>query len=376
MATIDAPGWFRAAECSLTLQKNSLLWRSQFDGTPQTAQQPGERWVMNLTLPPVRIKTALAAERRAFFNRLAGGADRLRVGNLAQPKPLGTLRGLPTLGASASRGASTLTLAGALSGANLLSGGDMEVDSNADGLSDGVSVYSTGTTGTLTTDRLNVTYGYAQRIFAAGLGTTTSDRVGLRLPRSTVTSFRNGPMTFACDVFGSGVPASYYLSITWRTSADVYISETISTPAPLPTGGLTRVSVTGTVPSTATYADVYVIARQATSVGLVGLWVDRGQLEPGSSPTNFVGPPSLYAGDMIGCGGQLFEVMDSVELSDIGTGVVYVNNRVRAPLSSGSAVLWDAPTATFITPTSGASVSYSPGWQQAIACDLEEVWDA
>lgn len=379
ITTIDWPDWLEPAEYIPTLVKNPLVFRSAFGGSPQIGIQTGEYWRVGVTLPKCRIRSQASAARAAFFNRISGGGVRVRVPHFARRVPWGTLGGSPVLSSTAAAGAATLQISGALSRPNMIAGGDMEVDTNGDGLSDGMATYSAGTTGTITPDRISVTYGYAQRVFAGGLGTTNADRIGLKLPRVTVSAYVGQSISLACDVFGSFVApattANYYLSLVWVNSGGGTISETTTTDAALPTGSLTRVGVTGVVPSGAVYMDAYVVARRANAVGVVGLWVDRAQIELAAAPTNFAGPPSLLAGDRIGVLGQLFEVMDNVALNDIGSGTVYVNNRPRSSLASGSAVSWSSPTAIMACP-GVPSPQYVFGWQDRIAIDLEEVWDA
>ena len=379
ITTIDLPAWFEPAECMPSLVKNALVHRSPFGQAPQIYVEPGEYWRYQLTLQRRRARTEQAAARAAFINRISGGAVRLRVPHFPRRVPWGTLGGTPVLSATAAAGATTLQISGALSRPNLIAGGGMEVDTNGDGLSDGMATYSTGTTGSIIPDRVVGPYGYTQRVYASGLGTTNSDRVGLKLPRVSVAARVGQPISLACDIFGSAsAPASsaqHYLSLVWVSSGGSTLSETTTSDAPLPMAGWVRSSVSGTVPSGAAYLDAYVVARRADAVGLIGLWVDRAQIEQAEAPTNFAGPPSLLAGDRIGVLGQLFEVMDNVELSDMGAGTVYLTNRPRSSLASGSAVTWRSPTATMVC-AGMPTPHYTPGWQEPIALDLEEVWDA
>jgi hypothetical protein len=83
---------------------------------------------------------------------------------------------------------------------------------------------------------------------------------------------------------------------------------------------------------------------------------------------------TLKAGDMLGCGGQLFMVRDDITLNGSGAGTVNVVNRVRATIASSTAVSWDKPTATFIVPSLFGTVAFRPRVQETVAMDLEEVW--
>lgn len=79
-------------------------------------------------------------------------------------------------------------------------------------------------------------------------------------------------------------------------------------------------------------------------------------------------------GDMLGCGGQLFMVRDLVTLDGSGAGSVSVVNRVRAAISSGAAVTWNKPTATFAMTESLGQVAHVPGALEPASVDLVEVW--
>ena len=83
-------------------------------------------------------------------------------------------------------------------------------------------------------------------------------------------------------------------------------------------------------------------------------------------------PGSLMAGDMIGCGGQLFRVFaDCTSTGAVLT--VPLVNRVRATIATGSVVVWASPTAQCCMPASSFNSVFAPGRQQGIAVDLEEV---
>lgn len=83
---------------------------------------------------------------------------------------------------------------------------------------------------------------------------------------------------------------------------------------------------------------------------------------------------TLKAGDMLGCGGQLFMVADDVTLNGSGAGTVNVVHRVRGTIAGGSAITWDRPTGEFILPAMMASVVHMPGAIDGAAFDLEEAF--
>ena len=81
---------------------------------------------------------------------------------------------------------------------------------------------------------------------------------------------------------------------------------------------------------------------------------------------------TLRAGDMIGCGTQLFQCFQDCA-SDGTTLTVPLVNRVRGALAIGAAVVWSRPTVTCCLPSPSSSRSYEPGAAGSLAADLEEV---
>jgi hypothetical protein len=85
---------------------------------------------------------------------------------------------------------------------------------------------------------------------------------------------------------------------------------------------------------------------------------------------------TLRAGDMLGCGGQLFRVMADATANGSGLISAEVQGRARTALSSGAAVTWSAPTANFMMKSpDGVPTVWQPGSiTDAISVDLIEVW--
>lgn len=81
---------------------------------------------------------------------------------------------------------------------------------------------------------------------------------------------------------------------------------------------------------------------------------------------------TLVAGDMIGLGGQLVRVMVDAVADGSGNLAIEFAPRARASIASGSAVVWDKPTANFILASNGAPVDWSPGEFIAPSFDLRE----
>lgn len=90
--------------------KAAIQSRSPFTGAVEGVEFAAERFAWTLTLPERR--QANAAEAQAFFARIAGGIERVRMRAFTRSIPRGTLRGLPTLAAPVERGALSLQIAG------------------------------------------------------------------------------------------------------------------------------------------------------------------------------------------------------------------------------------------------------------------------
>jgi hypothetical protein len=81
---------------------------------------------------------------------------------------------------------------------------------------------------------------------------------------------------------------------------------------------------------------------------------------------------TLKAGDMIGAGGQLFQVFqDCAAVAGVLT--VPLVNRVRAVIASAAAVTWNAPTFVGLMPATSNLRGYEPGVATTLPIELEEV---
>ncbi len=125
MTTYDKPAWLRLAQIEWGIQKAGVQFEGPYNGTLQAVDFVAERWVVSLSLARYTRDEVGAVE--AFFNRLAGGVNRVRLwhagsGTKKSPGiPRGTLRGSPTTEASAARGAPSLSL-NCAPGATLMAG--------------------------------------------------------------------------------------------------------------------------------------------------------------------------------------------------------------------------------------------------------------
>jgi hypothetical protein len=79
------------------------------------------------------------------------------------------------------------------------------------------------------------------------------------------------------------------------------------------------------------------------------------------------------AGDCFGLGGQVFEAAEAATVGGGGQITINTTNRARVAIASGT-LLWSYPRVTMLCPAAEAGLGYEPGWQQAVAVDLEEHW--
>lgn len=105
-----------------------------------------------------------------------------------------------------------------------------------------------------------------------------------------------------------------------------------------------------------------------------GTMLVNGAVAQGASSISIDGiSPStgtLFAGDLLGVGGQLFMVAADVTASG-GAASVSIVNRVRAAISDNSAVTWNKPTALFRL-LSSSGVRYTPGLGSALSLQFGE----
>jgi hypothetical protein len=82
---------------------------------------------------------------------------------------------------------------------------------------------------------------------------------------------------------------------------------------------------------------------------------------------------TLKAGDMFGCGGQLFQAADVTTANGSGIMTVEVVHRVRASINGGTAIVWSRPTATYVAPNLQPRFAHTV-ILDAVPIDLEEIW--
>lgn len=356
----------------LRVAPNIRTFVGPYTPTLQALDLIGELWTGRLSLPPATDQIDIG-RRLAFFDRLRGRANGFAIPNFHRKQPLGTARGTMTLAASAAQLANTITLAGVRAGANLLRYSGCELDSNADGLCDGLAVYQAGSYSGAAYTRVGGTGAsgaWCQRVTATSLGATTSDQLGIglidQIPVTPGVTY-----TMAADVLATSGTTGV-VEIDWYASGGGFLSRSVST---LAGSGVSyqRQSVTAAAPATAAFATVYVYMR-ANSSPSPELRVDNMQFEAGAAPTSYAGLPALYAGDCLSVGGQFVRLMVDAVGDDAGQMPVEIQTRLRAAMASGTAVGWNAPTLN-VRLKSGDEVpmAHMPGYTDGFDLEFAEV---
>lgn len=343
MSTYDWPASLEPAACTLMLEPNVREFISPYTGSYEVVDLIGERWRMQLSFADALRATAAAQE--AFLNRLRG-IHLVRAPYFDRPEPLGTMRGTVTLSASAAQGATSLALTGATAAPNMLAGGSFEIDTNADGLSDGWTAFiggsgDAGRTQTAYRDSAapvapHGTYYQVLRIDAV---TNGNDSGLIRTARIAVLPGvkYTASITLRTNVSGK----AYLLAREYDGSGSQVADNSTSTAT---ASAFQRLSVSFTASSTTATVELMVRGITAATEYIV---IDAVQLEPGPAATDYAGYATLKAGDMLQVGTQLFQVAEDVTFNDAGAATVSIVNRVRTALSGGASVTWQRPVGVF-----------------------------
>lgn len=174
-------------------------------------------------------------------------------------------------------------------GANVLLNSSFEQDTNSDGVADSWVAYANGTTGAITRSIVGtggLYNGKTQRVSAAGLGTTTSDRAGC-YQIVNVGGWAGEAFTLSTylKADATGLP-SIRLYIDWINAGDAAFANWQRTLAP--TTSLMRWSFSGSVPAGAVKAYLYIwMQSRPTAPGASAFEMDAVKLERGSVLTAY-----------------------------------------------------------------------------------------
>lgn len=363
MAIIDLPALpgFEGARFELTLEVSESGFQGFYTGNRQRQSTLADRLSGLLVLPPT-VDLTLQARKEALIFGLRSAGDLLRMQPPHRKGVLGTIYGTITASANALAGARSISLAGAYARPNLLLNSGFETDTNVDGLANGWTQYSTGTTGTITPTRVTGNGStWAQRLDATGLGSTGSDQVGIYYSGdANVTAGLS--YALAADTRDNGVAVR--LHIDWYNGGASIISSTTGVFA---SSGATwtRRSVAGVAPTGAVVARIYVWMESKTGgPAAAAIEIDNVQFEQAAASTGYAGPATLLAGSFIGTGGNLLHVAFAGALATDG-GAITVPLTMPLPkaVTSGAAVSL-APTSLWEWDSDAPQFSYSPGLVQ------------
>ena len=316
-------------------------------GKVTTLALPGARWRTVMQFPDTTV--AYLQQRRqleAFLASLRGGADRLLLWNHLTPEPLGTMRGTVTLAATVAAGASMAQITGGRAAPNLLRGSSFEIDTNADGLADGLATYSAGSvSGVAYTRPAGNGSPFAQRIFAASLGASGADRAGI-LYSEYVPVAPGASYTLSADVIAN-YDNNIRLFVYWYTAALAIISESQS--VGIGPADWTRRAATGVAPPTAAFARFFVWTEgSGTARSNIQIFVDNIQFEAAAAATPYIGPPTLLRGDRVAFGGQRVMLTADATANDAGTVTLRFQPAHRTGAASGAAVTLVRPTTKYV----------------------------
>lgn len=111
MSVYDWPAAWNVTHFELRIAPNTRTFVGPYTPATQVVDLLGERWKCVVHLAPA-ISVDEGAAREAFFDRLKGPAHQIRIWHRKRQAPLGTLRGSPSLGASAAQLANTVSISG------------------------------------------------------------------------------------------------------------------------------------------------------------------------------------------------------------------------------------------------------------------------
>lgn len=291
-------------------RKRAPVWKTTIKATPsgrewRSASMLTPRYRYTLQYNFLRSKAALQEFQTlfGFFNARSGSFDSFLFrdpdDNTVANQPVGTGDGI-VLSFQLLRALGGFSEpVGALSGAPLVRHagggagvGSFERDANTDGLADGWTRYSAGTTGTLSHSLSGsaVQHGsFSQLCGASALGATSSDRQGLLCTSTGAALVAGQAMVGSCNVEGSA-NTTLQMSVQWYNAGGTLLGATAGSGASLAaTGAAQQLVTTGVCPADAATYRIYIYQHSNTAGGAREFRVDAVQLEPGSVPSSLIG---------------------------------------------------------------------------------------
>lgn len=107
MTILVLPGTPKFKQARFSLSSNALTFQSPLNGTVQTVEFPGARWMLTASLPPMKRETA--ADWQSFLVQLHGVSGRFYAGDPKGRVPRGTALGTPLVNGASQTGTSLIT---------------------------------------------------------------------------------------------------------------------------------------------------------------------------------------------------------------------------------------------------------------------------
>ena len=360
---------FRPATSMLQVVDNlQRVNESPLSGYTQTLAMPGARWAWSFTFPAQTVADRDLLE--AYLLALSGRANRVQLWDLKRPMPLGDINtsGV-TLAASASQFATSVQLAGVRPAGELLYGAGFGADTNADGLSDHLTTYATGSYAGVNYTRVGFS-GNAQRVTATTLGGTTTSQVGWRWTANTVLT-EGKTYSIAADLYGSA-GTSVAIELDCYNASNVFLGRIYNTWAGSGVG-YDRRSVSGAAPAGTAYGVLY-IYMHSNSAGSPELRADNVTLRESSTAAAFT-LATLKGGDWLALPDQLLRCVADATADESGLMTVSVRQMLRNAQTAATAVTLAKPTGLFMRTEAGIALPRQPGpVEPEITCDFVEAF--
>jgi hypothetical protein len=374
-----------AAEFTIGQQRYDVTESSDSTGADAARLLGPPRWTVGLrSVEALNLTQAGAWE--AMLLSLRGRVNHLALHDPVRAVPNGTLRGSPTLNASASAGATSIVLTGVRPTNNLLTqtrafdasgwtainGGTVTANTatdpfgnvSADTLTDGNAGASAGRRQTVTVPNDSASYCYSLYVKKTSGGTSHTLQAQLQFQGGSATSKVGRINTDLGTVLaGTGITVTDVDANWWRMS----FAHTNDS-----SGNTTlRFDI---FPAVNTYGGT--TADPADTGSAI---VACAQLEIGTTASAYA-PPTLLAGDwlQIGTGvgtSQLVKVTADAVAAIDGTMTVSFEPPLRTAFASSTAVTWDKPVA-YYKQTSSPQWGYRARMSTGYALDLLESWTA
>lgn len=386
MSIITVPaGLVAPAGCTIGQARYDLTESSDSTGSEAARLLGPPRWSMSLRSIDA-MTPAEAGLWEAMVLQLRGRVNHLAVHDFGRPAPAGTLRGSPTLNASASAGATSIVLAGVRTGRNLLTQTRAFDGSAWTAINGGTVTPNTATApdGTVSADTLTDASG----TLAAGRRQTVSIPDGTESYTGSVhllkTTGGTSTTVQAQVVLVNGSTVTRNCRINTDTGAVLAgVANVVSVDANWWRVDMTAVN--NASGNTQARLDVFPAVDTYNGAGNVGATTGSctawgAQLELGATVTAYE-VPTLLAGDwlQIGTGvgtSQLVKAVADATAAIDGTMTVTFEPPLRIAFSGGAAVACEKPVGYF-KQTSAPGWSYRIGRsrkQGGFALDLLESW--